>query len=55
MIKYNHLNLLVFFISRNAVQFQAGLSLSDFIQACGREEQCFLALYKGLLNWMMPT
>ncbi len=34
---------------RNAVQFQKGLSLNEFPQACGDEDKCFDALFR--LRW----
>jgi len=33
-------------MTRNKVQFQKGVSLSEFIQEYGTEEQCFDALYR---------
>ena len=37
-------------MARNQVQFQKGISLSEFIQQYGTEEQCFNALYQ----WRWP-
>ena len=36
-------------VSQNRVQYQEGLSLSDFIQAYGTEEKCLAAL--ELARW----
>ena len=37
-------------MARNKVQFQKGLSLSNFLKAYGTEEQCFEALFA----WRWP-
>ena len=36
-------------MSKNKIQFQKGLSLSDFLEEYGTEEQCFKSLVK--LRW----
>ncbi len=33
-------------MARNAIQFQKGISLTDFLKAYGTEEQCFQALFE---------
>jgi hypothetical protein len=37
-------------MARNKVQFQKGISLSEFLQKYGTEEQCFDVLYA----WRWP-
>ncbi|MCB0080803.1 MAG: transposase, partial [Caldilineaceae bacterium] len=38
-------------MARNKVQFQKGMSLTEFLQHYGTEDQCFDALYK----WRWPN
>ena len=38
-------------MARNPVQFQKGISLSEFLSLYGTEEQCFNALYR----WRWPS